>query len=167
MTVTTVEGHATVTANGVTRTAVAGSSVQIKLDEDMNPVSSPSLPQAYAMEDVASLPRGATLGRKISIHMPLTAAEIATVQHEQSAPVCPANCHLIPVRIMETAAATNVPAIAVTTEPITEMAIVTTARAIAATMEATITTGTVATMVMRVGTEMATETGKTADRVLR
>lgn len=91
MTVTTVEGHATVTANGVTRTAVAGSNVQIKLDEDMNPVSSPSLPQAYAMEDVASLPVE-HLGRKISIHMPLTAAEIATVQQEQSAPVCPANC---------------------------------------------------------------------------
>ncbi len=91
MTITTVEGHATVTSNGVTRTAVAGSSIQIKMDADMNPVSSPSLPQAYDMTDVENLPIE-NLGRKISIHAPLTVAEIATVQQEQSTPICPANC---------------------------------------------------------------------------
>ena len=110
MVVTTVEGHATVEARGVSYTAVAGSSIHVKLDADMNPISAPSLPQAYQMVDVANLPI-AHLPRKISIHMPLAQTEINTLQQTQPAntttnsnnnnngsgnnkPKCPGNsCH--------------------------------------------------------------------------
>lgn len=85
MTVTTVEGHATVIAMGVTQTAVAGSSVRIKLDADMNVIAPPSPPQAYTMDDVANLPID-HLSRKITIHAPLTNQELADLQSS-----CPGN----------------------------------------------------------------------------
>ncbi len=86
MTVTTVEGHATVIAMGVTQTAVAGSSVNIKLDADMNVIAPPSPPQAYTMDDVANLPIE-QLSRKITIHAPLTDQELADLQQTN----CPGN----------------------------------------------------------------------------
>lgn len=96
MTVTTLEGHATVEALGVSYTAVAGSSVHVKLDEDMNPVSAPSLPEAYKMDDVQYLPIE-NLQRQISIHAPLTEQEIIDIDKAQSNRNnlnCPGNsCH--------------------------------------------------------------------------
>ena len=97
MVVTTVEGHATVEAMGVTYTAIAGSSVHIKLDADMKPAAPPSMPQAYKLSDVANLPVD-HLQRKIKIHAPLTKQEIVNAQRNQSAngnsDNCPGNsCH--------------------------------------------------------------------------
>jgi uncharacterized protein YgiM (DUF1202 family) len=86
MTVTTVEGHATVIAMGVTQTAVAGSSVRIKLDADMNVIAPPTPPQAYTMNDVANLPVE-NLSRKITIHAPLTDQELIDLQQTN----CPGN----------------------------------------------------------------------------
>jgi len=79
MVVTTVEGHATVEAMGVVHTAVAGSSIHVKLDANMRPVSPPSMPQAYQVGDVANLPID-HLQRKITIHAPLTQQEIVGAQ---------------------------------------------------------------------------------------
>jgi hypothetical protein len=96
MTVTTLEGHATVEALGVSYTAIAGSSIYVKLDGDMQPISTPSLPQAYNMGDVQNLPIE-NLQRKISIHPPLTEQEIISIDKSQSNRNnfnCPGNsCH--------------------------------------------------------------------------
>jgi hypothetical protein len=96
MTVTTLEGHATVEALGESYTAIAGSSIHVKLDGDMKPISAPSLPQAYNMEDVQNLPIE-NLQRKISIHPPLTEQEIISIDKAQSNRNnfnCPGNsCH--------------------------------------------------------------------------
>jgi hypothetical protein len=89
MVVTTVEGHATVEAMGVTHTAFAGSSVHIKLDANMKPAAPPNVPVPYQPADVANLPID-HLQRKITIHTPLTQQEIT--QAEQNS--CPGNsCH--------------------------------------------------------------------------
>lgn len=89
MVVTTVEGHATVEAMGVTHTAFAGSSVHIKLDADMKPAAPPSVPQPYQMTDVANLPVD-HLQRKITIHAPLTQEEITKAEQTY----CPgSSCH--------------------------------------------------------------------------
>jgi hypothetical protein len=87
MVVTTVEGHATIEAMGVTHTAVAGSSIHIKLDADMHPVEPPSMPQAYQLATVANLPID-HLQRKITIHRPLTDEEVASIQQSQDAADC-------------------------------------------------------------------------------
>ncbi|MBA3871197.1 MAG: SH3 domain-containing protein [Anaerolineae bacterium] len=84
MTVTTVEGHATVEAMGVTYTAVAGSSLHIPVDANMNAVAPPTLPQAYEVKDVANLPID-HLQRKIKIHPPLTPQEVDAQQQKQIA----------------------------------------------------------------------------------
>lgn len=81
MVVTTLEGHATVEAQGVAYTAGAGSSVSVKLDADMNAAAPPAVPQAYEMSAVADLPID-QLPRKITIHEPLTEAQILEVQRQ-------------------------------------------------------------------------------------
>lgn len=81
MTVTTLEGHATVQSQGVAYTAGAGSSVSVKLDADLNASAPPTVPQAYEMNAVSDLPID-QLPRKITIHEPLTAAQIAEVQKQ-------------------------------------------------------------------------------------
>lgn len=96
MTVTTLEGHATIEALGVSYTAIAGSSIHVKLDGNMKPISAPSLPQAYNMSDVQHLPIE-NLQRKINIHPPLTEQEIISIDKSQSNRIniiCPGNsCH--------------------------------------------------------------------------
>ncbi|MCA0454092.1 MAG: SH3 domain-containing protein [Chloroflexi bacterium] len=79
MRVTTLEGHATVESQGITYTAAAGSSLSVPLDADMRAAAPPTMPVAYEMAAVAGLPVD-QLPREISIHEPLTAAEIAGVQ---------------------------------------------------------------------------------------
>jgi hypothetical protein len=87
MVITTVEGHATIEAMGITHTAVAGTSIHIKLDEDLHPVEPPSMPQPYQLTTVANLPID-HLQRKITIHKPLTDAEVASIQRSQNAIDC-------------------------------------------------------------------------------
>jgi len=87
MVVTTVEGHATIEAMGVTRTAIAGSSIHIKLNADMYPVEPPSMPQAYQLATVANLPID-QLPRKIIIHAPLTKPEVGSIQQSQTGANC-------------------------------------------------------------------------------
>ena len=82
MIVSTIEGHATVEALGVSYTAIAGSSIHVQLDEDMKPISVPSLPQAYQITDVQNLPID-NLQRKISIHPPLTEQEVTSLKKTQ------------------------------------------------------------------------------------
>ncbi|MEZ4672018.1 MAG: SH3 domain-containing protein [Anaerolineae bacterium] len=83
MTIAALEGHATVEVDGVIHTAVAGTQVQVKLDEQMHPASPPSMPEAYSMSDVENLPVN-NLGREITIHPPLSDDEIAVLQNNQS-----------------------------------------------------------------------------------
>ncbi len=78
MTVTTVEGHATVTANGVTQTAPAGAQLSVPLNEDMSPAGPPSRPEPYEATEVESLPI-TVLDREIEIAPPLTQEEIDTL----------------------------------------------------------------------------------------
>ncbi len=84
MIVTTLEGHATVQALGVTYTAVAGTSVRIPMDEALKPSAPPTLPESYQLDDLQSLPI-ASLERDIVIHEPLTEEAVAVVQQQQQA----------------------------------------------------------------------------------
>jgi len=90
MIITTLEGHATVEALGVSHTAVAGTRVHVKMGADMKPVAPPSLPQSYTATDVQNLPV-TSLQRTIAIHAPLTDAEVAIVQQQQQAQVVVGN----------------------------------------------------------------------------
>ncbi len=92
MTVTTLEGHATVQALGTTYTAVAGTRLHIKMDADMNPISAPSLPEAYQMTDVQNLPID-HLQRAIAIHSPLTQQEVTLLQQTQQDPCAVTACN--------------------------------------------------------------------------
>ncbi|MBA3868647.1 MAG: SH3 domain-containing protein [Anaerolineae bacterium] len=82
MIITTLEGHATVEALGISYTAVAGTSVRVKLDADMKPVAPPRLPESYSVAAVQNLPVS-DLQRPIAIHAPLTDAQVAVVQAQQ------------------------------------------------------------------------------------
>src|SRR5262249_7024445 len=82
MIITTLEGHATVEAFGVSHTAVAGTSIHVKLGADLRPIAPPTLPSSYQNGDVQSLPI-ANLQRPITVHAPLTDAEVAVVQQQQ------------------------------------------------------------------------------------
>ena len=56
MTVSTLEGAAHVEAMGVEQVAVEGTSVSIRVDENLVPVAPPSLPHAYNLSEVQALP---------------------------------------------------------------------------------------------------------------
>jgi hypothetical protein len=91
MTITTIEGHATVEALGVTQTAVAGTRIHIKMDSDLNPIAAPTVSEAYTVDDVQQLPVN-LLQRKITIHSPLTQDEIAALHRGQgNCPTCNGN----------------------------------------------------------------------------
>lgn len=87
MTVTTLEGHARVEAMGVTHMAVAGTSVQVALDENMRPAAPPTLPRPYDEAALHNLPIG-SLDRAIEIHPPLTPDELTDVLAEEQAALC-------------------------------------------------------------------------------
>ncbi len=53
MTVSVVEGAATVTTDGVAYRAIAGTQIGVPMGEDMKPSGAPSKPRAYKMETVA------------------------------------------------------------------------------------------------------------------
>lgn len=89
MTITTLEGHASVEAMGMVHTAVGGTSVKVELNEQLQPSSTPSMPEAYDPSVVQGLPLD-NLERKIKVHPPLTDEELAQVQEQQQEQCCPA-----------------------------------------------------------------------------
>lgn len=74
MIVSVIEGQATLTAFGVSVTAVAGTQVRIELDADGAVVAVPGQPQAYDMDDLMALPL-ILLEREIEIALPLEALD--------------------------------------------------------------------------------------------
>jgi hypothetical protein len=75
MTVSVVEGSATVTTGGVSYHAVAGTQIGVPLDEEMKPAGPPSWPRAYEMGTVAALPVQ-YLPRAVEIAPPLTPTQL-------------------------------------------------------------------------------------------
>lgn len=70
MSITTLEGAAHVEALGVEQVAVAGTTVTVKVDENLQPVAPPSLPHAYKSNEVKTLPVK-SLERQIVIAAPV------------------------------------------------------------------------------------------------
>jgi hypothetical protein len=79
LTVTTLEGSALVTTEDGESLALAGSQVQVPLDEDLQPAAPPMMPEAYEIAALEDLPVEA-LERPVEIHPPLTEDEIEAVQ---------------------------------------------------------------------------------------
>jgi hypothetical protein len=75
MTVSVVEGAATVTTGGVSYKAIAGTQIGVPLDEEMKPSGPPSRPRAYDMSTVAALPVQ-YLPRVVEIAPPLTPTQL-------------------------------------------------------------------------------------------
>jgi len=70
MSVSTLEGAAHVEALGVEQVAVAGTTVTVRVDENLMPVAPPSLPQAYNLAQVQALPVQ-SLERQIIVAQPV------------------------------------------------------------------------------------------------
>lgn len=75
MTVSVVEGHATVTSQGETRTAVAGTQISVPMGVGMVPAGPPSPPRPYDMSLVAALPVSA-MDRPVTVAEPLSEGEV-------------------------------------------------------------------------------------------
>jgi hypothetical protein len=75
MTVSVVEGSATVTTGGVSYKAIAGTQIGVPLDEEMKPSGLPSMPRAYEMSTVAALPVQ-YLPRVVEIAPPMTPTQL-------------------------------------------------------------------------------------------
>jgi hypothetical protein len=75
MTVSVVEGSATVTTGGVSYKAVAGTQIGVPLGEDLKPAGPPSMPRAYEMSTVAALPVQ-YLPRVVEIAPPMTPTQL-------------------------------------------------------------------------------------------
>ncbi len=86
MTVSVVEGHATVTAAGVTHTAVAGTQISIPLSADGKPAGPPSQPRGYDMKQVRGLPVD-HMEREVVVAAPLSEEEVLTVIAAQEAAI--------------------------------------------------------------------------------
>jgi len=56
MTISTLEGAAHVEAMGVEQVAVEGTTVTVRVDENLKPMAPPSLPHAYNLSEVKTLP---------------------------------------------------------------------------------------------------------------
>ena len=88
MTVSVVEGSATVTTGGVSYQAVAGTQIGVPLDEEMKPSGPPSMPRAYEMSTVAALPVQ-YLPRVVEIASPLTPTELVEYLESPESGVVP------------------------------------------------------------------------------
>jgi hypothetical protein len=88
MTVSVVEGSATVATGGVSYHAIAGTQIGVPLDEDMKPAGPPSKPRAYEMSTVAALPVQ-YLPRVVEIAPPLTPAELVEYLESPESGVVP------------------------------------------------------------------------------
>ena len=73
--VSVVQGHATVTANGVTSTAITGTQVRVPLGADGKAAGTPSYPEPYDLDNLQGLPV-AHLPQPVVIGPPLSQAEI-------------------------------------------------------------------------------------------
>jgi hypothetical protein len=78
MTVSVVEGGATVTTGGFTSMAIAGSELTVQLDEEGHATGAPSLPRSYDMEEMEVLPVD-HLDRAVTVAEPLSEEELAAL----------------------------------------------------------------------------------------
>jgi hypothetical protein len=79
-----VEGKAQVEVDGQVQTAVAGTEVTVPLDASGKPAGPPTEPKGYDMAMVGSLPVS-LLERTVTVHPPLTEAEIEDLAVESGA----------------------------------------------------------------------------------
>lgn len=84
LSITPVEGSARVTSNGTTRTAIAGSKIEVPVNADAQASGEPSLPESYADdESVFQLPID-MLERDIDLTEPLSDEELALLDQHQA-----------------------------------------------------------------------------------
>jgi uncharacterized protein YraI len=76
MTVTVVEGQATVTAQGGTMLVPAGSYSTVQLNADGHASGKPQLPKPYDLKPLQTLPLGVKAFDKVTVARPLTPAQI-------------------------------------------------------------------------------------------
>ncbi len=90
MSITTLEGAAHVEAMGVEQVAVEGTTVTVRVDENLVPVAPPSLPHGYNIDEVQSLPVQ-SLERQITAAPPvfLTPTFTPTVTFTPTASIVP------------------------------------------------------------------------------
>jgi hypothetical protein len=87
MTVTVVEGQASLRAEGETQFVPAGTFSQVQLDETGKATGKPSLPQAYDEMALQTLPLNLDVFEAVEIAPPLTTAQInAAVQSPEAPP---------------------------------------------------------------------------------
>jgi hypothetical protein len=79
MTIRMIEGHAHVTTEQGSSTAIAGTEITIPMNENNAPAGQPSLPQPYTEENVQDLPIS-NLERPITIAPPLDEATLSVLQ---------------------------------------------------------------------------------------
>lgn len=91
MQVTTIEGVASLTLDGKLFPIIAGTRINLPIDADFLPIAMPSLPDAYLLEEVISLPVS-QLVRQITIMPPLDDDALRTLRQrlEQNLPPCDA-----------------------------------------------------------------------------
>ena len=70
MQITTIEGSAVIEMDGQQFPVLAGTQVSIPLDDNLNAIGTPSLPESYAFDDVAAMPTS-LLEREIEIAPPM------------------------------------------------------------------------------------------------
>lgn len=76
MQITTIEGSAVVEMDGQQFPVLAGTRIRIPLDENLNAIGTPSLPESYAFEDVAVMPTS-LLERQIEIAPPMPSSVLS------------------------------------------------------------------------------------------
>jgi len=112
MTISTLEGAAHVEAMGVEQVAVEGTTVTVRVDENLVPVAPPSLPQAYKMNEVDTLPVG-SLERQITPAAPVEVTPTATFTAEatvaDSVPSVPSSTATEEVIVTAEPSITNIP----------------------------------------------------------
>ncbi len=86
LTVSVVEGSASVTAEGVTRKATAGSQISIPLGEDGSASGEPSLPRAYDWASVMALPT-AYMDEPVEVAAPISEGDLIRLIDSQTTPV--------------------------------------------------------------------------------
>jgi hypothetical protein len=85
LTVSVVEGSASVTADDVTRKATAGSQISVPLDEDGGASGAPSLPRPYDWGSVMALPTG-YMDEPVEVAEPISEGDLARLIASQLEP---------------------------------------------------------------------------------
>lgn len=86
LTVSVVEGSASVTADGVMRKATAGSQISVPLGEDGGANGAPSLPRPYDWGSVMALPT-AYMDEPVEVAEPISEGDLARLIFSQTNPV--------------------------------------------------------------------------------